>query len=427
MIEGIDTDGKSLARGVMDLSKQEGLGEKLNINLLDYWLKEGIDIERLFGDGHIKISHTKYPSLAGKISSSGRIAPGTKMVLIHQQQGFMLWLEMHRIDEHLGEPFIEDSIKVLERICDVKETIPLIVDKEGSGKDLSNKAAEAGVFILTLVKRNSYKGIEDFVGDLSCKGFYRWTSAKKNKEDSRYFFLLEDGKDKLVVFSINSDDNSKKKDIPAWYKGRWNGNENPIKVLVGDYYFNTNVGQDVDFIENPKQLLGKEEAEKQLPLLEDKLKKIEKKQPRLAHTIVNKETEIKKTKKKIEHCKEVLNTELKRVAIRKTAGDWFLSILKGQLYNVLLYLLIQINWPNINPQEVFFVNMALIRRQGILEEFDDKIVGRVRPLREKKDRIKQEELLKRINNLQIRTSNGKLLSYELFDLEKAIVKNSSFR
>ena len=79
---------------------------------------------------------------------------------------------MHRIDEHLGEPFIEDSIKVLERIPNVQETIPLVVDKEGSGKDLSNKAADLGVFTLTFVKRNSYKGIEDFVGDINCKGLY---------------------------------------------------------------------------------------------------------------------------------------------------------------------------------------------------------------------------------------------------------------
>ncbi len=58
---------------------------------------------------------------------------------------------MHRIDEHLGEPFIEDSLKVLCLLGDIRDEIPLIVDKEGSGKELSEKASELGLMVL-LVK-----------------------------------------------------------------------------------------------------------------------------------------------------------------------------------------------------------------------------------------------------------------------------------
>ena len=46
---------------------------------------------------------------------------------------------------------------------------------------------------------------------------------------------MEKELDKLIVYSVNCDDNSQINAIPSLYKGRWNGNENPIKVLVGDY------------------------------------------------------------------------------------------------------------------------------------------------------------------------------------------------
>lgn len=424
MLPGVDMDGKSLCNAIHDVSLQSGLCELLNRELLFYWESVGIVITRLYGDGHTKIFFTGRKSLCGKISGSDRIAPGTRMVLLHQEHGFFLWLEMHRIDEHLGQPFVKDAHTLLSSLSPVVNRIPFIVDREGSGKQISAMASELGIVLLTLLNPITYKGLEDFVPDAAHPGLYRWASDKKS-DDSRYFLPIHKS-DRLLVFSINIGDPDNLSLLPKWYKDRWNGNENPLKVVNQYFHFNVNVGQGVDYIDHPKQIEAQVKAESELPKLLQKRSAEEKKNPRNTNRIAEKENRLKKLTKKIKQCESDLTRPIEKVAVKKTEGDCFLSIFKFQLYDVCLWLLMMLKWPFLHAQEVGFLLRVIFRRHGNVEESNDAVILNLWEMRDKKERLKQADLIKRINEYGCRTEDGKRIILKVFIKKPKHTKNSSF-
>ena len=424
-IPGINVVGESLAKAVNKVSEQPGLMFNLNVQLLIYWVEQGVEVYRLYADGHTKIFFTRHKSLSGKMSGSERIGAGTGMVIVQQQDGLCLWLQMHQINEHLGRPFIEDSLKVLNNIPNVEGSIPLITDREGSAQAFSEEASELGLPLVTLLKPSCYHGLQDFMEDPECPGYWKWVDPKKFN-DGRRFKITNKQDGNLLIYSINYYDPDALPQIENWYKGRWNSNENPLRTLNQQLDFNVNTGQKVAWIDNPKQIDAKIKAKEKLPKLKVQLISATKKKPRKAHRIYEKQQKLVKLNKQIDKSKQILAKPLEKVAVKDTQADFFVSIFKNALLNTVLSLLMAIAWPAVNAQEAGFVIKAIIRRKGDVKVYYDRIELALKPMHRKEQRLKQEKLIRQINEQRYLTKDGKLIKLGLLSQREKIPKNSSY-
>lgn len=414
-IEGVEICGQSLANAINNLANITDLCQNMLVAILEYWVKSEIPISRLYTDGHSKIFYTKRKSLCGKISCGG-VAPGTRMVYVCQQDGIILWLQMHRIDEHLGKPFIEDTVEVLNHLPDVANQIPLVADREISGKKLSEYSSEEGVPLLTMLRPGSYKGMEDFVGDLEHPGLHKWANTNKS-DDSRRFYILENRK-RLIVFSVNFDDQESIDMLSKWYKDRWNANENPLRTVNQLLNNNVNTGQSVRWIDNPKQIKTRQEADIQLPKLKERYKKESKKIPRKTHTIVAKANKLTKISKLIQKQEKILHKPIQKVAVKNAEADHFMSIFKANILNMVMSLLMTIKWPTCNSQEAGFFIKSIFQREGIVKKQSNQVEILLKPMWIKVQREKQQEFVKRINNMNFLTKDGKLIKLSLLERNK---------
>lgn len=410
-IPEVNVEGTSMSNAINDLVEQDiDVNNRMNETLLNYWVEQEVSIKSLYADGNTKQFYTSRKSLCGKISCGG-VAPGTRSVLIGQEEGLILWLQMHRIDEHLGEPFIRDTNDLLDLLPAIENCVPLIVDREGSGSRFTELSSDYGIPLITMLKPSSYKGLQDFVGDLENPGFHKWASPNKSDDSRRFYLHMQ--KDKLIVFSVNITDPELCDKLKSLYKNRWNASENPIRTLNQYLSFGKNVGQKVYYINSPKQIKEKDSAKEKLPILEQRLEKEKKKNPRLETRKLEKLQNIQKLDQKINKARKIIEKPLEKVAVKDTKADHFVGLIKVTLFNLVLYLLMSIGWRNINAQEVGFVFRSIIRRRGRVKHFDNMVEIALKRMHRKSDRYKQEEIIAGINKLKYYTTNGKLIKLKI--------------
>ena len=226
-------------------------------SFFDFWTNKlkslNISQYQIYIDGHGSPLYTKDSAVCGRMSITGEIKPGTHHVICTDQHGFILCLYPESVDKHLNHGLEWVCVGLTTRLGDAVEIV--VVDRECCGAEINQFVKEyCNINILTGLRKNQYNGWNDFDYNWLIENELavgKWSDKAKQQIDSRTF-LIYPQKEHLYVLATTSEDDSIHKRAFGLQKKRWPVNEGVIKLLVGEFDFNVNVGNGRNLIDNPK-------------------------------------------------------------------------------------------------------------------------------------------------------------------------------
>src|SRR4030042_529471 len=94
----------------------------------------------------------------GKVTNKNKVMAGTKEVVVQDEDGHIMALREYPIDLHLVHAVLE---MCLEFKRDGQKPIA-IIDREVNSLELRKAYAEEHIGLITILKKDQYKGVEDF-------------------------------------------------------------------------------------------------------------------------------------------------------------------------------------------------------------------------------------------------------------------------
>ena len=358
---------------VKKLEKSENLFEIISHEHKVFWtdfLKLDKKKQIIYFDGHVKPYFTKQTHVCGIISNSGRIMPGTKYVIATNAQGYVIDMQNIMVNTPYGECVLQMARKMK---IDFNFQIDLIIlDREGCGNELNQTFKnELELCTLTPLRENQYKGLEDFeykkIGERLYQGI--WRSEEKRKEDERTFVMIEYDR-RVCVFGITKKKRSYT-DTQQIYKSRWPNNEEIIKNLNMQTDFNVNISNGTNSVLNPKKQKQNEKNQQKIDNWTAKKNNYQQRQNKALSNSESKryEKQVKKAEEKITKYQALIipKNEIGKVKIRNTKPDYFISMLKTSIINILRFIIIScVSRTKKPPMEKMY--HLIINRKGIIEE-----------------------------------------------------------
>lgn len=154
-VSGININGVNYTYST--LSQFLGQMERVNAGeylqqALCFWdseLAEG-GIQLICLDGHTKGYHTKRCMNVGKVTNKNKVMPGTKEVVVQDEDGHIMALREYPIDLHLVHAVLE---MCLEFKRDRQKPVA-IIDREVNSLELGKAYAEEHIGLITILKRD---------------------------------------------------------------------------------------------------------------------------------------------------------------------------------------------------------------------------------------------------------------------------------
>ena len=414
-----ELDVERARRLTKELEKMEDLISLLITSFLDFWVKLlGLDKSDkkliLFIDGHGNPYYTKKEAVSGRISVTEKIMPGTHHTIVNDENGFVLMIFPEAINQHLNHGLLKAVSQIKEQLGDRIELV--VVDRECNGAEFNQKLnQEYGVKVLTGLRSNQYKSIEDFEYEwlspnILAKG--HWKDQKKRIADNRTF-LLYPQHDRIYVLTTTSENDFILENAIEHQKSRWEFNENVIKLLVNEFDLNTNVGNGTVDVPNPRLTAIDKEYQSKLETCEKHIEKLEKQLNQELPPSKKKEKEKSKSKweeKKINYTKEMEDQQAKvnpLVKDRILEPQTLFSTLRAALFNMIMYLM-WVSFENGSPLEGGLESCLdlLINRSGYRTETENTCVYYFHPPNYNKDYRKLEIVLEGITRLGLREKGG---------------------
>lgn len=274
--------------------------------------------------------------------------------------------------------------------------------------------------ILTALRKNQYKGLEDFECYWIEKEKFalaEWKDEEKRQADPRFFLITLNEDQELYVQATTSTSDH----ILAWgdclQKSRWPFSENVFKTLVHVFDFNMNVGNGTYQVENPKVTQLEREREAKVATYEERLKRIsaEKRKRDLSktrqHQLEKSEKTWKKRKRAVNHkYKKLKSAHVPTVGARKLEPQGLMSFIRIGLYNLLLYLIEGARSDQLGLRiGMEQIKDLLVNRPGRKEIRPDKIVYWFRkPDREVDEKI-LSAFLEGVNDRNLMDKKGRVI------------------
>ena len=251
-------------------------------------------------DAHEKPVFSKKPVPVGRVKGQ----PGSclRQVFLHGRKGHTLYCQTYPGDVRLSK-VAKEVISDFEHALGQKAVYVVVIDREGMSIPLFTELGDMGVYIVTLLKSNQYKGEEDFL-DLSPPKDLVDERTKATTHTVAQGYLPTDkgpircavstdlGKERLVVFATTVPEKEEPDIlcIARWYLSRWNAQENVFRYLVEF------VDLDINFGINKKTAVVNRQMHR-------KVEKIEGRVAAQKRTLQNKHKQLQTLHEKIERVK----------------------------------------------------------------------------------------------------------------------------
>jgi hypothetical protein len=203
-------------------------------------------------DAHEKPVFSKKPVPVGRIK--GQPGACLRQVFLHGRRGHTLYCQTYPGDVKLSK-VAKDIITDFEKALGHKAVYVVVIDREGMSLPLFSALADMGVYIVTLLKSNQYKGKEDFLDLSQPKPLVDERTSQLTHTVSQGYLPTEKGrircavstdldKDRLVVFATTVPQESQPDIlcIARWYLSRWSAQENVFRYLVDFVDLDINFG-----------------------------------------------------------------------------------------------------------------------------------------------------------------------------------------
>ena len=220
--------------------------------------QESLEPYVFYLDAHEKPVFSKKPIPLGMIKGQPRTC--LRQVFLHGRMGHTLYCQTYPGDFKLSK-VAKEVLSNFEKALGHKAVYVVVIDREGMSLPLFTELADIGVYIVTLLKSNQYKGEEDFL-DLSQPKDLVDERTKETTHTVAQGYLHPDkvngvdkgrircavstdlDKDRLVVFATTVPEEVAPEIlcIARWYLSRWNAQENVFRYLVEFVELDTNFG-----------------------------------------------------------------------------------------------------------------------------------------------------------------------------------------
>lgn len=180
----------------------------------------------------------------GLITMMGRIMPGSKAVLSHNEFGEAIWCDYYPPDIHLKHiiPFYCSEI-----VQTIGKSV-FVIDREVNSVEIARMFVENKWELICLLDANQYQGIDSFskryAGKLEDGTILYKASWKLYHEDDPRTFLIAKKEDKTIVYWATPKIAKQltAKEIILSYRKRSDVQENSIKHMIEHGSLNTNFG-----------------------------------------------------------------------------------------------------------------------------------------------------------------------------------------
>ncbi|MCP4109779.1 MAG: hypothetical protein GY749_30395 [Desulfobacteraceae bacterium] len=199
-----------------------------------------------YADGHMTAFWTTVSMHKGKITMLGRIMPGSKAIIAHNENGHAIYAEYSPPDIHLNN-VVSDYC---EHIVSVTGTEIFVIDREINSVSAASAFEGRKLGLLSMLNKNEYKDLSDWetqpekeLEDGSALYSGQWKDEKKREKDPRHFVIAEkDGK--LLVYWGTSAvrDFLKPEEWPGVYSQRSEVQENSFRRMIEHGALNVNYG-----------------------------------------------------------------------------------------------------------------------------------------------------------------------------------------
>ena len=238
-------------------------------------------------DGHMIAFWSLLKMHKGKITMLGRIMPGSKAVIAHDESGSAIGLEYYPPDTHLSK-IIEDYCSAIELTTGIKN---FIIDREVNSVDIAKLFVLRDWNLICLLDSNEYKGAESFskrfVGRLDDgSSLYKATWSCYHEGDPRKFVVVQETNRCLVYWTTPDIFNKLTAlQIVKYYRSRAEIQENNIKRMIAHGELNTNFGN--------KKVYGEDRTQKRkMEKLDEKLGKLQAKEQKFEQAITTQQVKI---------------------------------------------------------------------------------------------------------------------------------------
>lgn len=239
-------------------------------------------------DGHMIALWSRVKMHKGRITMLGRIMPGSKCVIAHDQSGQAIGFDYCPPDTHLSH-IVEDYCREIVALTGIRN---FIIDREVNSVNTACLFSRNGWGLICLLDANEYKGLESFNKKFSKRLddgtiFYKAVWETEREDDPRRFVVVKESQRCLVYWSTR--DIAQKftaEEIVAAYRNRTEIQENGIKRMISHGALNTNYGT--------KKIWGKDRTyERKIAGFDQRLEKLGVKERKISEQIVGQYSKIR--------------------------------------------------------------------------------------------------------------------------------------
>jgi hypothetical protein len=443
-VSGVNINGVNYAYST--LSQFLGQMERVNAGeylqqtlcLWDRELAEG-GIRLIYLDGHVKGYHTKRCMNVGKVTNKNKVMAGTKEVVVQDEKGHIMALREYPIDLHLVHAVLE---MCLEFKRDGQKPVA-IIDREVNSLELGKAYAEEHIGLITILKKDQYKGVEDFSITHTytevCKGYSSiceatWADEERRLSDPRRFVLAQDQKGLRVFWCVAvSQEEMGGVSIVSNYHHRWPVQEDVFKKMDEIDALNINYGRKVIEGENRNRKRHQEELAGRLEKKEQRLKAKEEdltqaqqklsgtsatKQPKWYEARQKKIGAVTAEVKKAQDAKETIQKKLDEFGEIGTAydrdlrKDWIMSLRNGILANLILWFMMNL-WPQNTKRIGWGTLRDLLNHKGVVVTTGQEIRYLIEPYRNQEDQENMDRVCENFNALDLQDSSSRIIRFEV--------------
>ena len=241
-------------------------------------------------DGHMIAFWTRSKMHKGLITMLGRVMPGSKAVLAHDQSGNAIGLEYYPPDIHLNK-VIEDYCSAIEESIGIKQ---FIIDREVNSVEIARMFVERGWELICLLDSNQYKGPESFHKNFSGRlddgtVLYKARWKHYHENDPRVFIIAKESERFLVYWTTpNLAKRLTAAEIIKLYRKRNELQEHNIKHMICHGALNTNYGI--------KKIMGPDRThQRKVEKINEKITKIRGKEEKLKQSLITQQGKIEQS------------------------------------------------------------------------------------------------------------------------------------
>jgi hypothetical protein len=443
-VSGVNINGVNYAYSTLS----QFLGQMERVNAGEYLqqalcpcdreLAEG-GILLIYLDGHTKGYHTKRCMNVGKVTNKNKVMAGTKDIVVQDEDGHIMALREYPIDLHLVHVVLE---MCLEFKKDGQKPVA-IIDREVNSLELGKAYAEEHIGLITILKKDQYKGVEDFsityTYTEACKGYSSvceatWADKERCLSDPRRFVLAQDQKGLRVFWCVAvSQEEMDGVSMVSNYHHRWPVQEDVFKKMDEIDALNINYGRKVIDGENRNRKRHQEALAGQLEKKEQKLKAKEEnltqaqqklseasatKQPKWYEARQRKIGAVTAELKKAQDAKETIQKKLDELGEIGTAydrdlrKDWIMSLRSGILANLILWFMMNL-WPQNTKRIGWGTLRDLLNHKGVVVTSGQEIRYLIEPYRNRENQENMERVCENFNTLNLQDPSSRLIRFEV--------------